>query len=110
MIWPNKVGKSFHAVYSWDTQAVELRGMVRAGLHYSQMAIMQPVAVAPRREDAFIEPFLRLQDDEAQQLMDALWDAGLRPAGAKGSAGQLDAVQRHLEDMRTLVLGKAGDK
>lgn len=49
------------------------------------------------------EPALRLQPDEAQQLMDQLWMAGLRPAEGAGSAGQMAATQKHLEDLRTLV-------
>lgn len=50
---------------------------------------------------------LRLRGDEAQQLCDALWEAGVRPTNGAGSVGQLAAVQAHLEDMRTLVLGNA---
>jgi hypothetical protein len=38
-----------------------------------------------------------------QRLVDDLYACGIRPTAAKGSAGQLDAVNRHLEDMRTLV-------
>jgi hypothetical protein len=38
-----------------------------------------------------------------QTLVDSLYDCGIRPTAAKGSAGQLDATQRHLDDMRALV-------
>ena len=48
-------------------------------------------------------PILRLQNAEAQQLMDELWQAGFRPSEGTGSAGALAATQRHLEDMRALV-------
>jgi len=41
----------------------------------------------------------------AQMLADGLWDARIRPAGARGSAGQLTAVQYHLEDMRKIAFG-----
>jgi len=47
--------------------------------------------------------FLRIDELEAQALMDRLWTAGFRPTEGAGSAGALDATQRHLEDMRTLV-------
>lgn len=40
---------------------------------------------------------------EAQELADQLFAAGIRPSAAAGSAGQLDAVKYHLEDLRTLV-------
>ena len=49
------------------------------------------------------ERLVMLDREEAQQLMDELWNAGIRPAGATGSIGQLSAVQYHLEDMRKLV-------
>lgn len=39
----------------------------------------------------------------AQTLMDTLWECGIRPTAGKGSAGQLAAVQEHLQDMRVLV-------
>jgi hypothetical protein len=46
---------------------------------------------------------LQLQDCQAQDLMDKLWMAGLRPTEGKGSAGALAATERHLKDMRKLV-------
>ncbi len=50
-----------------------------------------------------IEPTFRLCREEAQDLMDRLWECGLRPSQAKASAGQTEAVLRHLEDMRVLA-------
>lgn len=41
--------------------------------------------------------------NEAQRLMDELYAAGLRPSEAAGSAGAMYAVQKHLEDMRTIA-------
>ncbi len=54
-------------------------------------------------DGAYIEPSALLNKTEAQELMDALWQCGLRPSEGSGSAGALAATQRHLEDMRTLV-------
>lgn len=54
-------------------------------------------------------PLLRLTMTEAQDFMDRLWDCGVRPTEAKGSAGQLAAVQAHLNDMRALAL-RGGEK
>lgn len=45
----------------------------------------------------------RLTRDQAQALMDSLWDAGLRPAGAAGSAGQAAAMQEHIKDLRRVI-------
>lgn len=51
-------------------------------------------------------PILSISNTAAQQLMDDLWMCGLRPSEGSGSAGALLAVQRHLEDMRTLFFAK----
>lgn len=58
-----------------------------------------------KQEDMWKEnhPVTTLSPTAAQQLIDDLWDCGLRPSEGSGSAGQLAAVERHLEDMRTLV-------
>lgn len=56
------------------------------------------------------EPTLRLRMDEAQQLMDSLWNCGLRPTEGSGSAGSLAATQKHLEDMRKLTFDLVGRK
>jgi hypothetical protein len=48
-------------------------------------------------------PFITLPMRQAQVLIDALWDCGLRPSEGSGSAGALAAVKYHLEDMRKLV-------
>lgn len=55
-------------------------------------------------------PTFLLTMTDAQTLMDDLWHAGLRPTEGTGSAGALRAVERHLEDMRTLVFEGRGSK
>lgn len=57
----------------------------------------------PEDEGKDRPPFITLEQEGAQRLMDALWDAGLRPSEGMGSAGQLAAVQNHLKDMRVIV-------
>lgn len=49
----------------------------------------------------YVQPFLTLDPDAARQLMDELWRAGVRPS-EHGSPGQLAAVERHLDDMRSI--------
>ena len=49
------------------------------------------------------EPTLRLTGDEAQELADRLWDAGVRPTQSKQGQGMFEAQGRHLDDMRALV-------
>lgn len=50
-----------------------------------------------------LPPAFSLSPEDAQQFMDELWRTGIRPTEGAGSVGQLAAVSRHLEDMRTLV-------
>lgn len=55
-----------------------------------------------------VGPTFRLRAEDAQKLMDELWRCGLRPSEGSGSAGALRAVERHLEDMRSIVGKKLG--
>lgn len=51
------------------------------------------------------EPTLRLENQEAQFLMDELWRCGLRPSEGTGSAGSLAATEKHLRDMQAIAMG-----
>jgi hypothetical protein len=55
-----------------------------------------------------LSPLAVLDMNTAQQLMDELWDCGVRPTNGHGSTGQLAATERHLNDMRDLVFNKKG--
>lgn len=64
----------------------------------------EPLVLAPPKEEGDpIEPFITIDIQAAQQLMDELWQCGLRPSEGTGSAGSLAATQKHLQDMRTIV-------
>lgn len=54
----------------------------------------------------YTEPMLNLNIQEAQLLMDELWRCGLRPTEGTGSAGSLRATEKHLADMRKIVMKK----
>lgn len=49
------------------------------------------------------QPSFSMETEQAQALMDDLWNAGLRPTEGTGSAGALRATQQHLEDMRKIA-------
>jgi hypothetical protein len=67
-------------------------------------SVAQPLTFTEQPEGtAYTEPVMVLSQKDAQQLMDELWQCGLRPSEGTGSAGAMAAVQKHLEDMRTLV-------
>jgi hypothetical protein len=44
---------------------------------------------------------VRLEVKAAQELMDDLWQCGLRPSEGTGSAGQSVAQQDHIKDLRS---------
>lgn len=82
----------------WDKFEIHLRQKREDVIRFGR--VEEYVQVEPGED---VAPLIRLKQEEAQQLMNALWDAGLRPAGAAGSAGQLSAVETHLADMRKIV-------
>lgn len=53
----------------------------------------------------YTEPTLSLKLAEAQSLMTALWEAGVRPHDYKNANGEIQRIEAHLQDMRQLVFG-----
>lgn len=62
-------------------------------------------ALTPEMEGMMLSPLLVMTKDSARNLMDELWNAGVRPSNEAGSVGELAAVKAHLKDMRELVAG-----
>lgn len=69
----------------------------------SGLAVARSITFEQIKPNEITDPVLNMTQEDAQLLADALYGAGIRPTAAAGSAGQLDAVKNHLEDMRTLV-------
>lgn len=86
---------------------VEIRAIQESpeGRRYAQEMIMEPYT-----DGMWMPSLLTLGRTEAQELMDSLWQSGIRPTEGSGSAGAMRAVERHLGDMRTLVQHKYGVK
>ena len=59
-----------------------------------------------KKEAFYHNPTFNLTPENAQELMDSLWAAGIRPTEGSGSAGSMLATQKHLEDMRTIAFSK----
>jgi hypothetical protein len=68
-----------------------------------KLAAAKPVVLEVIEHGAVATPMLTLPMPTAQQLMDELWNCGLRPTEGTGSAGSLAATERHLADMRKLA-------
>ena len=49
------------------------------------------------------EPTLTLHSMAAVSLMNALWNAGVRPTDFKSAGGEIKRLEDHLSDMRKLV-------
>ncbi len=63
----------------------------------------QPAIFVPYHPGAVAPTMLELEIEEAQSLMDEIWNCGIRPTEGAGSAGAFAAQGKHLEDMRSLV-------
>ena len=48
-------------------------------------------------------PSLSLTENDAQQLMNELWLAGLRPKNGAGAIAHTESLQSHLDDLRTIA-------
>lgn len=74
------------------------------------MVVAQPLELKQHEPGMICDPFLRLQIQEGQQLMDELWQCGLKPSEGTGSAGSLRATEKHLSDMRLIAMAKLNIK
>jgi len=100
----------FHAEYRWDSQKIDLRVIHYHGLGGRVISLAEPLVMKVRDRDSadFVPPALSLRTATAQNLMDQLWQCGLRPTEGTGSAGSLAATQRHLDDMRVIAFNSLG--
>jgi len=70
--------------------------------------VAEPLIFKARVSGSIVSPFVRLSIQEGQQLIDELWQCGLRPTEGTGSAGSLKATEIHLDDMRKIAFKKLG--
>lgn len=55
---------------------------------------------------SYVAPAFDLLRDSAQDLMDDLWAAGIRPSGTLQGDGEPSAQRQHLADMRAIAFAK----
>jgi len=70
--------------------------------------VSRPMVFESTEDTEYAAPAISMSSKMAQDLMDELWRAGLRPADGTGSSGQLAATERHLDDMRAIAAHKIG--
>ena len=63
----------------------------------------QPMELKKHERSSIYDPFATISIDEAQNIMDELWQCGIRPSEGTGSAGSLKATQDHLSDMQKIA-------
>lgn len=73
--------------------------------HGPALAVGWPVSFVDAQDAGkeIAEPTFSLTLDAAQELMDGLWQCGIRPSEGSGSAGALAATERHLRDLQRLL-------
>ena len=73
-------------------------------LQNGDISVLSGLEFTQHKPDKVIDPFdaLIFPRETAQQLMDSLWQCGLRPSEGTGSAGAMRAVENHLKDMQDL--------
>jgi hypothetical protein len=59
-------------------------------------------------ESAEMKPLLVIRMEQAQVLMDDLWNAGVRPTEGAGSAGAMRAAEHHIADLRRVAFKALG--
>lgn len=88
------------APMEWDNVNINLYYMIHDGEKYRAAFEMEFVEMHTGSE---FPSFASINQLQAQQLMDDLWECGLRPSEGSGSAGSMKAVQDHLKDFKTIL-------
>ena len=83
---------------AWWGDGVEIRILDRERREY-----VSKVEMMLAKDGDEVPVAVRLSPDQAQALIDGLWECGLRPTEGTGSAGALAAVERHLADMKKVA-------
>jgi len=87
---------------SWHAQRSIYRDstdLVYVERYSDKIAVAQPITLTMIEQERFsviAEPTLVLRGNQGQELMQALWDCGLRPNDGAGSGAQAQALQKHI--------------
>ena len=97
----------FQARKKWvGLDGIEISGVERH--NDGSMGAIEGLTHFPVDAGTEVHPFMEMTTAEAVGLMDELWNLGIRPSDGNGSAGQLAATEKHLEDMRTIAFKGLG--
>ena len=87
---------------------IRLFGYVKTN---GKSASIQPVEITEISDAHHLwEPFLNLEYEEAQSLLESLWEAGVRSPQITSTLGEINATKHHLKDMQRLVFKEKNDE
>lgn len=89
-----------HAEPKWYSRSIAIYFYEK--LDNGQTAFVENIVMKTVGEDEAVEPSdtFSVPLETAQELMDSLWQCGIRPSEGTGSAGSLKATQDHLKDLQ----------
>lgn len=90
------------AEYSPMHHKVRLFGALGASAQGGVHAI-EPAQTVLVEDGYSFEPFLELEREEAQHLLESLWRAGVRSPEITSTLGEINAMKNHIKDMQRLV-------
>ena len=90
------------AEYSPMHHKIRLFGCITSPAENITKAI-EPIVTAVEPLGYSFEPFLELEREEAQYLLESLWKAGVRSPEITSTLGEINATKNHLKDMQRLV-------
>jgi hypothetical protein len=88
-----------------DTYELWLRDKTGDTYYYAE-----PVMMVKAEEGAFNPPAFRIDTQAAKNLMDDLWNAGVRPSNLKHSKEIIDSLNSHIDDFRKIIFNQLNIK
>lgn len=67
--------------------------------------VAAPVVFAPLPDGTSAPPSLSLSREAAQDLMNRMWQLGIRPRDGEGTLAHVGAMKDHIEDLRKVAFG-----
>jgi hypothetical protein len=77
---------------------------IREPLGEGRISYAEPITMSEPLDDSrFIQPAFTITKESAEQLMEDLWNAGIRPAATKPQGETIAALKDHLEDSKAVA-------
>lgn len=96
----------FYARREQWSDSVDLYIVDQEGDHTRRAEVSFSLGEPVLRGSAVFAPSWSMVGRDAQMLLDALWEAGLRPNDGSGSGAQVSALKDHLKDLQRIVFDK----